>query len=77
MDDQLIGLKEVCALVGLSRTQITTEPPRTGMEEFPKPTYIGYRRLYSKREILAWMKAQLDRRPCTSPPKKGDDEPVE
>lgn len=71
---RFIGIKEVCALVGLSKTQITARDndgkPRTGMEDFPDPIYSGYRRLYDEDEVLDWQQRKRDNRKTTTPPKR-------
>lgn len=69
---KFIGLKEVCLRVGLSKTQITEKPPRPGMEEFPGPIYIGYRRLYDEDEVMEWQRKRLENRGSPPPRKRRD-----
>ena len=69
---RFLSIKEVCARVGLSRTQITEQPPRAGMEDFPKHLKIGYRRFYVEEEVeagvIAYDGAALRLRRPRSPP---------
>src|ERR1700733_3574420 len=66
---QFISIKQVCELIGLSRTQVTEKDangkPRAGMEEFPEPLYIGYRRLYNLDEVQEWQRKRLEERGST------------
>lgn len=71
---QFISIKQVCELIGLSRSQITERDengkPRAGMEDFPDPLFIGYRRLYDRDEVEAWQRKRLEERGTKSPPKR-------
>ena len=61
---KLIGIKEVCDRLGLSRTTVTTR-----LKDFPAPRYIGYRRLYPEHLVEEWIGRQITDASST-PPKR-------